>query len=76
MNNYFKLVEKYGMFERSFISIEIIGFHGNNYFTLITYGRIIDALVVYEKIKKYQDHEQLFQTLRKVWYVRTFFHFY
>ncbi len=48
------------MFGRSFISMENIGFHGNNYFTLITYGRIMDALVVYEKIKKYQNHENSF----------------
>ncbi len=49
--NSFKRWEKYGICERSFIFIEIIGFHGNNYFVLITYGRAEGALTVYEKIK-------------------------
>ncbi len=51
MYNLFKRWEKYRICERSFIFIEIIGFHGNYYFTLITYGRVYDALTVYEKIK-------------------------
>ncbi len=72
----FQSWEKYGMFERSFISIENIGSYGIIIFTPITYGRIRDALGVYEKNKKYLYHVQSFQTLRKVWDIWTFFHFY
>ncbi len=58
MYNHFKRWEKYQYYERSFVSIENIGFHGNYYFVLITYGRAEGALSVYEKPKKYQWRSQ------------------
>ncbi len=50
------------MFERPFISIEIVGSHGIIILPWFTYGRVIDALVVYEKSKNIE----IMKTLSKV----------
>ncbi len=73
------------MFEHRFISIENIGFHGNNYFdrqrrissigtgASITYGRIEDALTVYQKILVYC---KIFKKFIKFWFFLKSFLFY
>jgi hypothetical protein len=75
MYNLFKRWEKYRIFERSFISIEIIGSMG---IIILSWLHMVApmALSLYMNKSKILRSWKLFQKLRKVWDIWTFFHFY